>query len=493
VSPIRRRGEQRPEAESATAAVRFVDERLGVSPLLRAAMKYVFPDHWSFLLGEIALYAFVALVATGVYLALFFDPSVAPTTYSGPYAPLRGAHISGAYASTLDIAFNVPAGLLVRQTHHWAALVFVVAIVIHLMRVFFTGAFRKPRDVNWLIGVTLVTLAIVEGYAGYSLPDDLLSGMGLAIGYSVLLAVPVIGGQLAVLLWNGPFPGSSAFVDRLFIAHVFILPAVLATLIGLHLAIIVRQRHSQFPGPGRREDNVVGTPLWPAYMLRALGMMTATFAVLFLLGGLVQINPIWQYGPYETYLGTNGAQPDWYMGWLIGALRLMPGFDLTFDHKTIAPNPFFGGILFPLVVFGVLYAWPAVERRLTGDHARHDLLQRPRDAPARTALGAAFFSWILTIFMAGAADRLLVDIGFPYAGQVWFFRALALVAPVCVFAFTLRLCRELAASEGTPLREWVGTVVARAPDGSYAPLEVAAAEGAPEREPAHGAPRRREW
>jgi ubiquinol-cytochrome c reductase cytochrome b subunit len=369
----------------------------------------------------------------------------------------------------------------------------VVAIVIHLMRVFFTGAFRKPRDVNWLIGVTLVTLAIVEGYAGYSLPDDLLSGMGLAIGYSVLLAVPLIGGQLALLLWDGPFPGSTAFIDRLFIAHVFILPAILATLIGLHLAIVVRQRHSQFPGPGRAEDNVVGTTLWPAYLLRALGLMAATFAVLFLLGGLVQINPIWQYGPYETYLGTNGAQPDWYMGWLIGALRLMPGFDLTFDHKTIAPNPFFGGILFPLVVFGVLYAWPAVERRLTGDHARHDLLQRPRDAPARTALGAAFFSWILTIFMAGAADRLLVGIGFPYAGQVWFFRVLALVLPVLVFKFTLRLCRELAASEGTPLREWVGTVVARAPDGSFAPVEVAAAEGDPEREPAHGAPERREW
>jgi ubiquinol-cytochrome c reductase cytochrome b subunit len=490
MSLLRRR---RRADEPASDAVRFVDERLGVSPLLRAAMKYIFPDHWSFLLGEIALYAFVALVLTGVYLALFFDPSVGATTYTGSYAPLQGARVSLAYSSTLDIVFKVPAGLLMRQTHHWAALVFVVAIVIHLMRVFFTGAFRKPRDVNWAIGVTLVTLAIVEGYAGYSLPDDLLSGMGLAIGYSVLLAVPLLGGQLALLLWGGPFPGAPDFVDRLFIAHVFILPVILATLIGLHLAIIMRQKHSQFPGPGRTEDNVVGTPLWPAYMLRAVGMMTATFAVLLLLGGLVQINPIWQYGPYEAYLGTNGAQPDWYMGWLIGALRLMPGFDLTFDHKTIAPNPFFGGIAFPLVVFGVLYVWPAAERIITGDRGRHDLLQRPRDAPARTALGAAFFSWILTIFMAGAADRLLVDIGFPYAGQVWFFRVLAVVAPICVFAFTLRVCRELKATEGTPLRDWVGTVVGRVPGGGYTELEVAAAEGDPEREPPHGAPRRGEW
>ncbi len=493
MSPIRRKGELRPQADAATDAVRFVDERLGISPLMKKAMEYVFPDHWSFLLGEIALYSFVLLVVTGVYLALFFDPSVAQVTYGGSYGPLRGAHITQAYNSTLDIVFNVPAGLLIRQTHHWAALVFVVAIVIHLMRVFFTGAFRKPRDVNWLIGVTLVTLAIVEGFAGYSLPDDLLSGMGLAIAYGVLMGIPFVGGQLALILWDGNFPGSGAFIDRLFIAHVFILPAVLATLIAVHLAIIMRQKHSQFPGPGRTEENVVGTPLWPAYALRSLGLMMAVFGMLFLLGGLVQINPVWQYGPYEVYLGTNGAQPDWYMGWLIGALRLMPGFDVTIGGHTLAPNPLLGGVIFPLVVFGVLYLWPAAERRITKDFARHDLLQRPRDAPARTALGAAFFSWILTIFMAGAADRLLVNIGFPYAGQVWFFRVLALVAPVVVFAFTLRLCRELAAAEARPLREWEGTVVRRAPDGHYEELEVAAAEGDRERPPVHGPPAREEW
>ncbi len=492
MSPIRRKGHQRAAAPATTDAVRFVDERLGISPLLKSAMKYIFPDHWSFLFGEIALYSFLLLVATGVYLALFFDPSVAPVAYGGSYAPLQGAHITQAYNSTLDIIFNVPAGLLIRQTHHWAALVFVVAIVVHLMRVFFTGAFRKPRDVNWLIGVTLVTLAIVEGFAGYSLPDDLLSGMGLAIGYGVLLAVPVIGGQLAQLLWDGNFPGSGAFIDRLFIAHVFVLPALLGALIAVHLAIIMRQKHSQFPGPGRTEENVVGTAMWPAYMLRALGMMMATFGMLFLLGGLVQINPIWQYGPYETYLGTNGAQPDWYMGWLIGALRLMPGFDVTIGNATIAPNPFFGGILFPLVVFGVLYAWPAVERRITKDYARHDLLQRPRDAPARTALGAAFFSWISTIFLAGAADRLLVDIGFPYTGQVWFFRILALLVPLLVFAFTLRLCRELQATDATPLREWQGTIVVRAPDGRYEELEAATPDGH-RGEPTHGPPERPEW
>jgi ubiquinol-cytochrome c reductase cytochrome b subunit len=422
------------------------------------------------MLGEIALYAFIVLVGTGVYLTLFFEPSTAQTVYDGSYAPLAGAPVSEAYDSTLRIVFDVPAGLVVRQAHHWAALVFVVAIVLHLLRIFFTGAFRKPRDLNWLIGLTLAILAILEGFAGYSLPDDLLSGMGLAIAYGVALAIPLIGGQFALLVWDGPFPGSADFIGRLYIAHVLVIPVLIAVLITAHLAIITREKHSQFPGPGRREDNVVGTPGWPAYSLRAIGLLFATTAVLFLLGGLVQINPIWQYGPYEPYLGTNGAQPDWYMGWLIGALRLMPGFDVTVGGHTLIPNPFFGGVLFPGVVFTVLYLWPALERRLTGDHSRHDLLDRPRDAPLRTAFGAAFFTWVAVIFVAGAADRLLVEIGFPYESQIWWFRALAVLLPVAVFFLVRRICRELKASEVRPLRAWTGRLVRRAPDGSYEEL-----------------------
>jgi ubiquinol-cytochrome c reductase cytochrome b subunit len=462
------------EEEAVTDAVRFVDERLGISPLIKSAMSYLFPDHWTFLFGEIALYAFIVLVVTGVYLAFFFDPSIATTHYTGSYAPLQGATVSEAYNSTLGIVFDVPAGLTIRQTHHWAALVFVVAMVIHLMRVFFTGAFRKPRDVNWIIGVTLVALGIVEGFAGYSLPDDLLSGMGLAIAYGVVLSVPFVGGQLAVFIWDGNFPGSGAFVDRLFIVHVLIVPIAIVVLISVHLAIIMRQKHSQFPGEGRTERNVVGTPLWPAYALRATGMMLATAGFLFLMGGLIQVNPVWQYGPYEPYLGTNGAQPDWYMGWLIGALRLMPGFDFTIGKATVAPNPFFGGIIFPSVVFGLLYGWPAIERRITKDKRRHDLLDRPRDKPWRTALGAGFFTWIFTIFVAGAADRILVDVGFPYEGQVIFFRIVAIVLPILVFLITLLVCKELKASEARPLRRWYGSVVRRRPDGSYdeVPLEV---------------------
>jgi quinol---cytochrome-c reductase cytochrome b subunit len=447
--------------------VHALDERLGSTPLLKKALRYVFPDHWTFLFGEIALYAFVVLVGTGIYLTLFFEPSTAQTVYQGPYAPLHGFEMSKAYSSTLDISYTVPAGLLIRQTHHWAADVFLVAIVVHLMRVFFTGAFRKPRDLNYAIGVTMLGFAILEGFLGYSLVDDLLSGMGLGIAYSVAMSFPVVGANVAFLLWGGEFPGADSFEPRIFIAHVLIIPVLIATLIVAHLAIIMRQKHSQFAGRGRTEQNVVGTPLWPAYALRSTGLLFAVAGILFLMGGLIQINPIWQWGPYEPWQGTNGAQPDWYMGWLIGALRLMPSFEPHIDGWTLAPNPFFGGVFFPIVVFGALYLWPAIERRITRDHARHDLLDRPRDNPWRTAVGVAFFTWVFTVFAAGSSDRVFVDLGVPYTGQVWFFRVALFVFPVITFFVSREICRELKDTELHPLRKVVGTAVRRAPDGGY--------------------------
>ncbi|MEA2305540.1 MAG: ubiquinol-cytochrome c reductase cytochrome b subunit [Solirubrobacteraceae bacterium] len=449
--------------------IRFVDERLGAAKLIRGALDYVFPDHWSFLLGELALYAFVILVATGTYLALFFEPSTTQLVYHGAYGPLHGVQMSGAYASALDISYGVPAGLLLRQTHHWAALLFIAAIVVHLMRVFFTGAFRKPRELNYVVGVAMLAIGVLEGFLGYSLVDDLLSGMGLAIAYGVVLSIPLVGGQVGALLWGGQYPGSVAFEPRLFIAHVFLVPAILATLIAVHLAMIVRQHHTQFRGPGRQEHNVVGTPMWPAYALRSLSWFATTAAVLVLLGGLVQINPIWQWGPYEVAQGTNGAQPDWYLGWLIGALRIMPAWEPRFWGHTWAGNPFFGGVVFPTVVFAVLFAWPWLEQRfITRDFATHHLLDRPRDNPWRTAIGAAFFSWVFTVFFAGAADRILVSVGIPYETQVWLARGAFFVAPVIVGVAAYRIASELRRSDLHPLRGAVARRVVRRPDGSFA-------------------------
>jgi len=421
-------------------ALQALDRRTGAARPVRFALRYVFPDHWSFMWGEIALACFVVLVATGVYLTFGFDPSRHQVVYDGSYAPLRGEHMSAAYRSTVDLSLDNPFGLLMRQTHHWAALVFIAAIVMHLMRIFFTGAFRRPRELNWVIGLVMLLAAMGEGFAGYSLPDDLPSGMGLAIAYSVALATPVIGGPLGYLMWDGAFPGGAAFESRLYTTHILLVPVLIGTLIAVHLAFVVMLRHTQFRGPWRTETNVVGTPMWPGYACRSLALFLGVTSVLLLLGGLVQINPVWQYGPYEPSLATNGAQPDWYLGWLIGALRMMPAWEPSAFGHTL-PNPFFGGIAYPALTFGVLFAWPWIERFATGDGREHHLLDRPRDAPWRTAFGAAFFTWVLVPFLAGSADRVFVGLDIPYEGQILVLRVLWLTLPAIVFAVTLRWMR----------------------------------------------------
>jgi ubiquinol-cytochrome c reductase cytochrome b subunit len=427
--------------------VRFLDQRSGTAPFIRKAMRYVFPDHWSFLLGEVALYAFVVLVGTGVYLTFFFEPSVHQVVYQGPYLPLRGARMSEAYRSVVHMTFEVKSGLLMRQTHHWAADVFVAAIVLHMLRVFFTGAFRKPRDLTYYIGIAMLGLALLEGYLGYSLVDDLLSGMGLAIGYSVAMSIPFIGAEIAQLVWGAPFPGIPQFWSRMYIGHVLVFPLLIATLLGLHLFLVAARHHTQFRRKKETERKVVGIPTFPGQAPRSLGLFFAVAGVLFLLGGLVQINPVWLWGPYHVDAATNAAQPDWYLGWLIGALRMIPSFDVTIGNYTLVPNPFWGGVLFPLIVFGILLAWPALERRFAGDDGFHNLLDRPRDAPLRTAFGAALFTWVFVIFLAGASDRVFVLLGLSYEWQITVYRVLVFVGPVVAFFVTKRVCEELQKGE----------------------------------------------
>jgi ubiquinol-cytochrome c reductase cytochrome b subunit len=454
--------------------VRALDERLGAAPALRRSLRYVFPDHWTFMLGEIALYCFVVLVVTGIFLTFYYVPSEAKVTYHGGYLPLHGVSMGENFASVMQISFDVPAGLLIRQTHHWAADVFVVAIVLHLLRILLTGAYRKPRELNYWVGVTMLGLAIFEGFLGYSLVDDLLSGMGLAIAYAVAMSVPFIGGPMAFQIWNGEYPGTSSFWPRLEIMHVLLIPVAIGALLALHLAQIVRQHHTQFPTEGS-ERKVRGTPAWPGYALRSIGLLLVVSGVLFLLGGLVQINPIWQWGPYEPYLSTNGAQPDWYIGWLIGALRLMPPLEVQLGSFTVVPSPFWGGALFPSIVFGVLYAWPALARRLVDDRRRHNLLERPRDNPKRTALVLAFVAWVFIVFAAGATDRLYFRSFIAYEGQVWFFRGLALLGPFVVYFAAKGICEELRARGAHPLRGWTGSVIRRGEQDGFE--EVRARDG----------------
>jgi ubiquinol-cytochrome c reductase cytochrome b subunit len=436
--------------------IAFFDERLHVSRFVRSTLDKVFPDHYAFLLGEIALYCFVVLIGTGIFLTFFFNASSTEVVYRGDYHPLVGAMVSDAYRSTLDLSFSVRAGLVMRQIHHWAALVFIAAIVAHLCRVFFSGAFRKPRELNWMVGVTMLILAIFNGFSGYSLPDDLLSGTGLRIAFSIAQSIPLVGTWIAFLIFGGEYP-SHRIIGRLFVTHTLIVPALLVALISVHLAMVWRQKHTQFPGEGHDEDNVVGPKLWPTYAMKSLGLFFAVAAVLCLLGGLFQINPIWLYGPYHASQVSSPAQPDWYMGWLEGALRLFPPWEIRAFGFEI-PNPFFPAVLLAGLTFLGLYAWPFLESWATRDRKPHHLLDRPRDHPFRSALGASTLSFYAVLFFAASNDLLAKWLKVRVTTVTEFFQVAVFVVPVLVFLVTHRLLRALARSGAPrfsemPLRE----------------------------------------
>ena len=269
----------------------YVDQRTGSNKFLSKNLGKVFPDHWSFMLGEIALYSFIVILITGTFLTFFYKPSMIEVVYDGSYVPLKGIQMSEAYASSLDISFDIRGGLLLRQMHHWAALIFIAAMAVHMFRVFFTGAFRKPREFNWLIGVVLVTLGLVAGFSGYSLPDDLLSGTGLQITRGIAQAVPIVGTWATFLLFDGQFPGND-FISRLYSVHILLIPGLILALVTVHLMLVWTQKHTQFPGPGRTNENVVGYPLLPVYMAKAGGFFFIVFGIIALIGGLVTIPPM---------------------------------------------------------------------------------------------------------------------------------------------------------------------------------------------------------
>ena len=451
-------------------ATQDIDERFHPASNMRKITNKVFPDHFSFLLGELALYSFIVLVLSGTYLALWFDPSMADVTYHGVFTDLRGTDMSAAYASTLDISFQVRGGLFARQIHHWAALVFLAAMTTHMLRIFFTGAFRKPREVNWMIGVTLLMLGIFEGFIGYSLGDDLLSGLGLRIAASILLAVPIIGTWLEWLVFGGEFPGH-VIIPRMFTGHILIVPALILALIAVHLGFVWFQKHTQFPGPGRTERNVVGSRLMPVFSLHSTSLAISVIAVLCLLAGLAQINPVWNYGPYNPAQGSVDAQPDWYMGFVEGALRLFPPWTIDFGGHYIVPAPFWPAVVLPLGMVGTMLFYPFLERRLSGDHRRHNLLQRPRDNPIRTGIGMMGLVFYFVLFVAGGDDVVAKWIKVPIEELVWIGRIGVFALPMLAFFLTYQICVRLQGSDRDVLEQGIRTgFIVRRPDGTYLPV-----------------------
>ncbi|MCR3751516.1 cytochrome bc1 complex cytochrome b subunit [Lentzea californiensis] len=453
-------------ARVAGAAANAADERFHPASGLRKQINKVFPTHWSFLLGEIALYSFIVLLLSGTYLALFFDPSMTEVTYNGAFENLRGIEMSRAFASTLDISFETRGGLFVRQVHHWAALLFMAAIVVHMFRIFFTGAFRKPREINWVIGIVLFMLGAIEGFLGYSLPDDLLSGTGLRVMAALLISFPVIGTWLNWLMFGGEFPGTD-IIPMLYTAHILIIPAIILGLIAAHLALVWYQKHTQFPGAGRKETNVVGVRIMPVFAAKGGGFFAIVVGVIAIMGGVFQINPIWNFGPYNPAQISAGSQPDWYMGWTDGLVRIWPAWEFYLGNYTI-PAPFLPFILGLPLLTGIAAMYPWIERKMTKDYAHHNLLQRPRDVPVRTALGWMAITYFMVLLLMGGNDIFAYQFDISLNLTTWMGRIGMLVLPPLAYFIAYRICIGLQRGDREVLEHGVETgIIKRLPHGEF--------------------------
>ncbi|GAA5074046.1 ubiquinol-cytochrome c reductase cytochrome b subunit [Thermocatellispora tengchongensis] len=454
----------------------WLDDRLGAGNFLKRNMRKIFPDHWSFLLGEIALYSFIILLLTGTFLTFWFKPSMGHVIYDGPYEPLKGVMVSEAYASSLHISFEVRGGLLMRQIHHWAALLFIAGMMVHMLRVFFTGAYRKPRELNWIIGVLLLSLALFEGLTGYSLPDDLLSGAGLRITQGVAISLPLVGTYISFFLFGGEYPGEDV-ISRFYTLHILLIPGILVALVTAHMILMWVQKHTQMPGKGRTEQNVVGAPFYPAFMAKAGAYFLFTFAVLAGLGTFAQINPIWLFGPYTPADISAGSQPDFYMGFLEGSLRIMPAWEINVLGYTI-PLSVIIPALVPLgIVMTGLALYPFLERWITGDNREHHIADRPRNNPVRTSIGMAGITFYGVLWLLGANDEISANFQISLYATTWFGRIAIFVLPAIAYVVTYRMCLGLQRKDADIIGHGVESgVIQRLPHGEFIEVHVPPAE-----------------
>ncbi|WP_330330029.1 cytochrome bc complex cytochrome b subunit [Streptomyces sp. NBC_00536] len=454
----------------------WADGRLGIYGLAKANMRKIFPDHWSFMLGEICLYSFIIIILTGVYLTLFFHPSMNEVVYHGSYVPMQGVQMSEAFASTLDISFDVRGGLLIRQIHHWAALIFVAAMVVHMMRVFFTGAFRKPREVNWVFGFLLLFLGMFTGFTGYSLPDDLLSGTGVRFMQGAILSVPVVGTYLSMFLFGGEFPGGD-FVSRFYSVHILLLPGIMMGLLVAHLILVFYHKHTQFAGPGKTNNNVVGMPLLPVYMAKAGGFFFLVFGVIAAIAAIASINPIWAIGPYRPDHVSTGAQPDWYMGMPEGLIRAMPGWEINLWGHTLVLGVFIPLLLFPLVLSSIAI-YPFIESWVTGDKREHHILDRPRNVPTRTAFGVAWIAEYIVLLIGGGNDMFAQYFHLSINSITWFVRIGFFAVPVLAFIATKRICLGLQRRDRDKVLHGRETgIIKRLPHGEFVEVHEPLSQG----------------
>ncbi|SNT63459.1 ubiquinol-cytochrome c reductase cytochrome b subunit [Streptosporangium subroseum] len=430
-------------------------------------------SHWSFMFAEIAVWSFAVLAVTGVVLMLFYDPGMSQVTYDGSYGPLRGLFVSRAFDSTMHLSLEVRGGLLIRQAHHWAALVFVAAVVLQLLRMFLTGAFRHPRTGQWLIWVTLLALGMAAGETGNALPDDMLSGGSLWLITSVAQSVPVVGSWAVSLLFGPDFPGDR-IIPVMYGGHLLIV-VVMAALLGARELLVRRHGHSRFVAslPARRSARPM--------------MALATIGMLIILGYGVQIAPIWLYGPAKPTQVSAGSTPDWYMGFLDGALRIMPGWELTIGNHTLSLAVLIPTLVIPGVFFTVLAAYPMAERfllsrrgrrdalgrpkntnRVTRETLAHDLLDRPRETPVKTAIAVAGVTFYGLLWAAAANDQIAYQFHLGVEAVTIFFRFAVVIGPVIAFVVTRGMCLALQQTDHHVAEHGVETgIITQSPDGGF--------------------------
>lgn len=397
------------------SVVRWFDDRLGIAAFYRKYGRKVFPVHSTFFFGEMAMFSFVILVLTGIYLGLIYVPSNADVELNGQTVPQ-------AYAS-VQLIESIPVADLFRNVHHWAAHVMVASIFLHALRIYFTGTYRKPREVNWAVGIVLLGLTLMAGFVGYSLPYDSYAVTATGIGYSIARSIPWVGGVAAELFFGGAFPTLGS-VPRLYTIHVFVVPALIALVMSVHLLIVVKQKHTQ-PGYARKlsePGKVLGVPLWPYQAILAGQLLLLMFGALFLLSAVVPPHPLKDFGPPGPT--TPEVKPDWYLLWIYGFLKIVPSWtEFHLLGTTFSPN-FYGGLLFPTLVFGLMTFAPWIDRTNRWAIRRFEYLEPPRQTPVRLSLGIAVLGFIGTLFLAAFYDQLGMTLW-----EIW---AVIVLVPIAV-------------------------------------------------------------
>ena len=439
---------KRLERARATRAVRVAELRL------------------TYLLGAISIGCFTVLVVTGGLLMVWFDASSDQVAYDGGYAPMRGVEVSEAYASVLYISFDVRAGLVIRQAHHWAALILPASLMLQLTTTYFRGGFRSPRRAAWILLCTAFVAALGAGWSCYGLPDDQLSGTGLRIFEGILRGLPVVGSYASFVVFGGEFPGR--IIENLYPVHVGVFPGIAALALGMRAWLLRRTS-------AHARTVAVRARLVPVAIARLVALGTGVLATgwIVAMAGLFAVNPVWRYGPASGSRASAGSQPDWYTGFLDGALRLAPShWDVTVAGWTVPL-----GVLVPQVVAGGLVAavflWPFLEPRLVRSGPAHERSDRPRDNPTRTALGAAGLTLFATLLGAGASDWIALQLHVAFEAQVYVLRVAVLAGPVAAFVLALLVCRGLVAQEREAQKHGSGPhALVRDPAGGYADVPV---------------------